>query len=123
MVAPVSLNMGMLRDKLYAEIGSRIKVVRGALRMTQAEVAERAGMDASFYGQIERGANIPSLRTLFAIGAALGVEAAELLPRMKDKKPHDAYLQALDRVLASLKPEKKRFLVSMVNDLAKELQR
>jgi len=41
-------------DKFYREIGKRMKSVRMALKMTQAQVAEKACIDPSFYGQIER---------------------------------------------------------------------
>lgn len=73
-------------DKLFFEIGSRIRNFRKTLRLTQAHVAEQAGVDASFYGQIERGANVPSIRTLFAIAAALHVDATDLLPEIKNKQ-------------------------------------
>jgi len=39
--------------------------------MTQAQVAEAANIGTSFYGQIERGANTPSLKTLAAVASAL----------------------------------------------------
>lgn len=110
--------------KIYREIGVRLKSLRQALKLTQAEVAEKAGIDASFYGQLERGTSIPSLRTLFAVAAVLRVEPSELLPRTKGQPGKDLFIaEALDSMISKLKPGKRRFLMSVVRDLADELER
>lgn len=109
-------------DKLFVEIGGRIRELRKALKLTQAEVAEKAGIDSSFYGQIERGANIPSLKTFLAIAAALRAEPGELLPSYKGKSG-DATLSAVDSLLGELKPEKRRFVLTMVRDIVAELKK
>lgn len=108
-------------EKVYKEVGALIRASRQALKMTQAEIAGRVGIDPSFYGQIERGANIPSLRTLFSIATALGVEPADLLPTLKGR-PKDSATKALDTLLIGLKPGKRRFLLGVVRDLADELK-
>ena len=111
-------------QKAYRDIGARIRSLRQALKLTQAEVAERAGIDASFYGQLERGTNTPSLRTLFAVAAVLRVEPAELLPRGKERPGKDPLMAgALDAMISKLKPAKRRFLMSVVRDLSDELER
>lgn len=108
--------------KVYRDIGIRIKSLRQALKLTQAGVAEKVGIDASFYGQIERGTGTPSLRTLFSIAAVLRVEPAELLPRTKGRPGKDLLIaEALDIMVSKLKPGKRRFLMSVVRDLADEL--
>ena len=110
--------------KTYRDIGIRIKSLRQALKLTQAEVAEKAGIDTSFYGQLERGTGIPSLRTLFSIADVLRVEPAELLPRTKGQPGKDLLIaEALDTMVSKLKPGKRRFLMSVVRDLADELDR
>lgn len=110
-------------DKVYREIGERIRALRSATRLTQAEVAEKAGLDASFFGQLERGANVPSLRSLYAIAAALSVEPADLLPRIgKDDKGRDPVLKALDAALERLPARRRRFLLGVVRDIAGELR-
>jgi transcriptional regulator with XRE-family HTH domain len=110
-------------EKVYREIGARIRAIRSAARLTQAEVAEKAGLDASFFGQLERGANVPSLRSLYAIAAALLVEPADLLPRLvKGKSASDPVLKALDAALSRLPARRRRFLLGMVRDIAGELK-
>jgi transcriptional regulator with XRE-family HTH domain len=107
-------------EKLYREIGERIRALRQALKLTQAEVAEFSGIDASFYGQIERGANIPSLKTLLAIAAALKTSPADLLPPFT--KPEHAHARAIDRVLEDLPEDKQRFILGLVKDIAGEIK-
>jgi transcriptional regulator with XRE-family HTH domain len=106
--------------KAYQEIGARIRALRLASKLTQAEVAERCGIDPSFYGQIERGANVPSLRTLFAVAEVLRVEPADLLPKIGRGSANVAATDALGAVLSRLKPAKRRFVMDMVRDLASE---
>jgi transcriptional regulator with XRE-family HTH domain len=106
--------------KAYRDIGARIRALRLASKLTQAEVAERCGIDPSFYGQIERGANVPSLRTLFAVAEVLRVEPADLLPRIGRGGADAATTAALGSVLSRLKPAKRRFLMGVVRDIAGE---
>lgn len=107
-------------DPLLAEIGARMRACREALRKTQADVAEAAAIDPSFYGQVERGKNVPSLKTLLAIAEALGVEPAALLPGPKSPKPD--YAPALERLLAELPARKRRLLLGLVADMAGRLK-
>ncbi len=110
--------------KIYREIGVRIRATRQSLKLTQAQVAEKAGIDASFYGQLERGTNTASLKTLFAVAAVLGVEPSELLPRTKGRPGKDALsAEILDSMISSLKPARRRFLLGVVRDLADELDK
>jgi transcriptional regulator with XRE-family HTH domain len=106
--------------KVYRDIGARIRALRLASKLTQAEVSERCGIDPSFYGQIERGANVPSLRTLFAVAEVLRVEAADLLPRTGRVGADAATTKALGSALSRLKPAKRRFLMGVVRDIADE---
>lgn len=108
-------------EKVYRDVGARIRTLRQALKLTQAEVAERCGIDPSFYGQIERGANVPSLRTLFAVAAVLQVEPGDLLPKTRGPRQDAPVADALGALLTRLKPKKRRFLMGVVRDLADEL--
>ena len=48
-------------------------------RLTQANLAERAGLSRVALGKIERGAVLPRARTLVALARALGVPVRELV--------------------------------------------
>ena len=76
----------------YKDMGQRIRVLRRKNGMTQEELAEKAGISASFMGHIERGSRIASLETLvllcntlktspqFLLAASLDGELAEHMP-------------------------------------------
>lgn len=63
----------------YALIGRRIRDYRRQARLTQAELAERAGVCQQYIGCLERGEGIPSLATVMSLCSALAVEPNTLL--------------------------------------------
>lgn len=93
-----------------------MRAVREALRLSQAQVAEKAGIDTSFYGQIERGKNIPSLKTFVAIAGALGAEPADLLAgrRGGGKKVYGA---VMERLLDGLDRRKRALVLGLLKDI------
>lgn len=67
-------------EKHLAErIGSACRTAREALTLTQAEVAEMIGVNAEYYGRIERGAATPSLTKLASLATALAVSVDFML--------------------------------------------
>lgn len=62
----------------------RLRVKRG---LSQEALAVDAGVDRSYVGRIERGAENPTVETLDRLAAALDVPAAELLlvPKSNEK--------------------------------------
>lgn len=63
----------------YLSLGVRIRKQRKSMRMTQEEVAERAGISLSFLGHIERGTRKASLDTLVRLSNTLGLSTDLLL--------------------------------------------
>jgi len=61
------------RDELLAQIGKRIRELRTAAQLTQARLAEDAGISNEFLSKIECGHTAPSVVTLNALAEALGV--------------------------------------------------
>ncbi len=106
-------------DNFYSEIGGRMKSVRKALRLTQAQVAERAGIDHSFYGQIERGVNIPSLKTFAAVAGALKVNPADLLAGRAHGKER-LYESAVESLLAGLNHKRKALVLGLLKDIVSQ---
>ena len=103
-------------DNFYAEIGRRMKSVRVALTMTQSQVAEGAGIDTSFYGQIERGVNTPSLKTFTAIAYALKADPSDLLPKRSPGRER-LYETAIEKLLSGLEPKRKALVLGLVKDI------
>ncbi len=60
-------------------IGQRIISLRKAQKMTQAQLAERAGLDRSFVSEIENGHKNISVSTLGKIAKALDTTMSALL--------------------------------------------
>jgi transcriptional regulator with XRE-family HTH domain len=68
-------------DAAYlAAFALRLKLLRVGRRLTQEELAERAGMHRTFIGQLERGERGINVASLGRLARALGVEGRELLP-------------------------------------------
>ncbi|MFE8602547.1 helix-turn-helix domain-containing protein [Archangium violaceum] len=66
-------------DLLQKTIGEAARTAREGLGLTQAQVAQKAGMSAQVYGRIERGGMMPSVPALRRLAVALGVSPAVLL--------------------------------------------
>ena len=63
----------------YVAIGQRIRALRRGAKLTQEELAQQAGISASFLGHIERGSRVLSVETLLALCGALSTTPNELL--------------------------------------------
>ncbi|WNG38622.1 helix-turn-helix transcriptional regulator [Archangium violaceum] len=74
-------------DLLQKTIGEAARTAREGLGLTQAQVAQKAGMSAQVYGRIERGGMMPSVPALRRLAAALGVSPAVLLDMSPAKCP------------------------------------
>jgi len=55
-------------------IGAAIRRHRELLRLSQEEVADRAGLDRTYVGGIERGTRNPSVKSLQKLADALGAD-------------------------------------------------
>jgi transcriptional regulator with XRE-family HTH domain len=64
---------------LRGQVGARLKQLRQARRLTQEQLAEKAGLSYKFIGEVERGRGNPTLTTLAALSSALGVGLIDLL--------------------------------------------
>lgn len=62
-----------------AAIGSNLRRIRSASGLTQAELAERAGISRVGYRNIETGKSLPRVDTLNTLASALGVRIQELV--------------------------------------------
>jgi transcriptional regulator with XRE-family HTH domain len=59
--------------------GRVVRDLRESKGLTQEELADRAGISATYVGFIERGDSVPTLTVILEIADGLGVRAAELL--------------------------------------------
>lgn len=61
------------------QLGKNIKKARLEAEMTQAQVADKAGIHVNYFARVERGIQTPSVDVLEAIASAVKVKAADLL--------------------------------------------
>ncbi len=70
-----------MNDKMTNHIARQLKNVRtDKQRMTQIEVAKKAGINVNYYAKLERGEATPSLKTLEKILKVLKTKSSEILP-------------------------------------------
>jgi transcriptional regulator with XRE-family HTH domain len=62
-----------------ARFGEIVRRHRENRKLTQEELAEMAGISATYVGFIERGDSVPTLTIILQIAKALGIRPAELL--------------------------------------------
>ncbi|HSX86346.1 MAG TPA: helix-turn-helix transcriptional regulator [Cellvibrio sp.] len=61
--------------------GRAVKQLRGEHRYSQEVLADRASLNRTYLGEIERGVAVPSLATIAKIASALNLSASELVAR------------------------------------------
>lgn len=76
---PIYFN-GMNEEEYIKATASKIKDVRLGLGIKQIDLAIKIGIEDSALRRIESGKTNPSLRTLYRIAGALGVDVQDLLP-------------------------------------------
>lgn len=72
----------MTRDPLVrvrrAALGSRLQELRNSRGFSQDQVADLAGVDRSFYAEVERGRTSPRVDWLHLVATALNIHISEL---------------------------------------------
>ena len=70
-------------NRIAKQLGITIRAVREELGMTQADLAEKAGLGANFIGEIERAEKLASIETVVLIAGGLVMTGEKLLGRAK----------------------------------------
>lgn len=74
-----------MSDDLEKRIGASIATAREKANLSQAELAERVSLHETSLSNIERGAKLPTIRTLMLLADALGRQVQDFLPT--DRNP------------------------------------
>ena len=96
----------------YKLIGKRIARRRHMLDMTQAELAEKADLSATYTGNVERGAKC-SIETLMKLCEALGVSPDSLLLGV-DREYRSDLLEDVKDALFRCDPKKKNVIKGFI---------
>ena len=98
-------------EELGSRLGKRIATYRKQNGMTQAMLAELAGVDSETISRFERGTALPSLVRLFEIAQALKVGVGDLLVEAS-ALPSDAE-RILSGMLEEIKPNDRQLLTQI----------
>jgi transcriptional regulator with XRE-family HTH domain len=71
---------------LTAVMATNVRRARHVGKMTQEELADRAGLSARYLGSIERAAVSPTITVLERLARALGVDPCELIQVRQRRK-------------------------------------
>ena len=70
-------------DSCLAQVGKRIKELRSKAKLSQEALADKASIDRSYLGGIERGEHNVAIKNIIKIASALNVEPYQLLITIK----------------------------------------
>lgn len=106
---------GDLATRLSRNLAARRRVIS----LTQAQVAERLGVDTETVSRFERGKHVPSLLTLERMAAVLITSVGELLA----EKPSQADDQSLviTSWMAPLRPDDQAFVRALLKQCCDHL--
>ena len=93
----------------YNQLGKRVRQQRILNKLTQEQLAEKAGISCAFVGHIERGEKKASLETLVALCNVLEVSPTEMLQDSLSKAVMERQLRELG--------EDKALVLSMIRML------
>jgi transcriptional regulator with XRE-family HTH domain len=97
------MNKDKRGDALKSLLSRNIKLYRVHSGLSQAELAEKAGISVPYLGAVERGDKWPSPSTLAAIARSLGHEPyALLLPESKSSQEIRKFIVKLEKDRSAL---------------------
>lgn len=80
----VSRRSGYPRVDIAAFIGPAVRKHREIMRLSQEELGDRAGLDRTYIGQVERGKRNPTMVSLQRISHGLGLELDVLVATARE---------------------------------------
>jgi transcriptional regulator with XRE-family HTH domain len=70
-------------SRILKQLGDAVRRLRAEQGLSQIKLAEKAGLNHNFVGEVERGEKIASVVTVDRLGAAFGLKGSELLAKAK----------------------------------------
>lgn len=96
-------------------LGANIAERRKKLGWTQADLAERIGVDTETVSRFERGSNLPSLHRLEKLADALKIPLYRLVAASSPR--HDDQSLILDEWMSELTPNDREFAMNTLKQL------
>lgn len=106
------------REKTTATmfVGSRIKSLRTKHRVSQAQLAELAGISSKYLGEVERGEANVSIELVSRIAMVLGLPMSAILEN-DHERPHEELIIEITKLIPSLSEKDAQFVYRMVKTL------
>jgi transcriptional regulator with XRE-family HTH domain len=104
---------------LASQLGKGIAEKRKQIGWTQANVAERVGVDTETISRFERGVSLPSLITLKKLALVLNTTAADLLAG-NSSQPNDQS-EIIAALLQGLGEKDRMYVTEMVKQACRHL--
>lgn len=96
-------------------IGQRIRNYRLQNKLSQEELAERAGCHHTYIGQIERGEKNASIESIDKIASALGISLSKLFEFLGSETPkEDDYAYQAYELITAQSPEEQKKLYEIL---------
>ena len=106
--------MGKDYSRIRYVVGNNIANVRKAQKLTQTDLAKKAGIPQTSISQWEVGSREVSLQTLFVLADALHVPATVFLPEQESDDPK---FSVAVRKMEMLPPEKRKVLYALIDTM------
>ncbi|WP_251393111.1 helix-turn-helix domain-containing protein [Mediterraneibacter agrestimuris] len=98
-------------ERLYMEIGERLRKFRREIDYTQEQMAEILGISTAYYGKIERGVYCLSIKRLWTLNQKLEIDITYLITGIQ--KP----MLSLDCIVDDWSASKKYDMEQIINHL------
>lgn len=105
-------------DRLYRELGKRLRAARRDAELTQAALAQRIGVSRTSVTNVEQGNQHIPIHVLYQLAGALGVSPASLLPEESAlDAPSD---ESDDMLIRRLKPSKRKQVAELLEQIPED---
>ena len=116
--------MNSIND-LKKAFGQRMRTLRKQKRLSQEDLAEKAGLHPTYVGGVERGERNPSFESVLKISEALGISPSQLFrfEGIRSKLNLDDEIgKELLALIEKIKPSTKRNLLRSLKTMRKDLK-
>ena len=114
----VCTGKGCEMDHNRIALGKRIKTLRESANLTQAQLAEKAGISLKHLGELERGRANPRLSSLENISQSLGISIVDLLDSDHEKLADAEMVEKIREEIGGIKPDNIKYLYRILRILS-----
>ena len=112
-----------MTQDIYKTLGQRVRGYRLKIDWSQEELGERAGLHASYIGQIERGTKKISLLTLQKLALALKVSMSSLLNEGTVKYKSSRWEHKIASVVRDKPTKQQEYVYKFAKDLTRLIKK